>query len=174
MAMTLFGGFVCLGQYAPYNWGNLDWLKNLSNQEVLSSDGTDLKQLLRVIDAGHHTKHNIDILSHYLSRGSKKLAALKIKDIYELNFIEYWHRSTHFRTVCTLKHQTLIAKPRFRLGTMERKVRLSFRYIPSKVSARTILSRWQDRAKAAACKTTSNIFHFQHRILQSIKKLNES
>ena len=36
------------------------------------------------------------------------------------------------------------------LGTMERKFRLSFRHIPSKVSAQVIPSRWQDRAEAAA------------------------
>jgi hypothetical protein len=36
------------------------------------------------------------------------------------------------------------------LGTMERKVRLSFRHIPSKVSARAIPSRWQDRAETAS------------------------
>jgi predicted ATP-binding protein involved in virulence len=35
------------------------------------------------------------------------------------------------------------------LGTMERKVRLSFRHIPSQVSARAIPSRWQDCAEAA-------------------------
>jgi hypothetical protein len=36
------------------------------------------------------------------------------------------------------------------LGTMERKFRLSFRHIPSKISAQVIPSRWQDRAEAAA------------------------
>jgi len=36
------------------------------------------------------------------------------------------------------------------LGTMDRKFRLSFRHILSKVSAQVIPSRWQDRAEAAA------------------------
>ena len=57
--------------------------------KVLSSDGKDLKQLLRVIDGGHHAKRNsaIVILSHYLGLRSKELAALKIKDVYEPDFI---------------------------------------------------------------------------------------
>ena len=35
MAMTVSLGWFCLGQYAPYNCGNLVWLKNLSNQVKL-------------------------------------------------------------------------------------------------------------------------------------------
>ena len=52
---------------------------------VLSTDGKDLKQLLRVIDAGQHARRNtgIVILSHYLGLRAKELAALKIKDVYE-------------------------------------------------------------------------------------------
>jgi len=44
---------------------------------------------LRVIDGGHHAKRNsaIVILSHYLGLRSKELAALKIKDVYEPDFI---------------------------------------------------------------------------------------
>jgi integrase/recombinase XerD len=58
--------------------------------KVLSADGKDLKQLLRVIDGGHHAKRNITIviLSHYLGLRSKELAALKIKDVYELGFVK--------------------------------------------------------------------------------------
>jgi hypothetical protein len=36
MAMTVSLWWFCLGQYAPYNCGNLVWLKYLSNQERIS------------------------------------------------------------------------------------------------------------------------------------------
>jgi integrase/recombinase XerD len=58
--------------------------------KTFSGDGKDLKQLLRIIDNGHHAKRNIAIviLSHYLGLRSKELASLKIKDVYEPDLVK--------------------------------------------------------------------------------------
>ena len=49
MAMTVSLGWFCLGQYAPYNWENLVWLKYLSNQDsVLGREGVERQVTTRV------------------------------------------------------------------------------------------------------------------------------